>query len=183
MTTNKSYWADTSDISNSDTFCFIYQGSGKTLAFGIPILTHILQRKASQETEGTNNNEGKDIAKASIPVADNSTACSDEIRRPLLGLIMTPTRELALQIRNHLQKAAKHTSLEVQVWKYMYIIIKDAQSSLQPFLVPLHKTPCTVPLTKTGPFGQELKKIISTAGPSCSKHGLCYSLDKSLANG
>lgn len=66
---------------------------------------------------------------------------------------------------------------------YMYIIIKDAQSSLQSFLVPLHKTPCTVPLTKTGPFGQELKKIISTAGPSCSKHGLCYSLDKSLANG
>lgn len=94
---------------------FIYQGSGKTLAFGLPILHHILQRKASQETEGTNNNGRKDIAKTSTPVAGNSTASSDEIRKPLLGLIMTPTRELALQIRNHLQQAAKHTSLEVQV--------------------------------------------------------------------
>jgi len=88
-------------------------GSGKTLAFGIPILTHILQRKASQETEGTNNNEGKDTAKTSTTVADNSTACRDEIRKPLLGLIMTPTRELALQIRNHLELAAKHTSLKI----------------------------------------------------------------------
>lgn len=88
-------------------------GSGKTLAFGLPILHHILQRKASQETEGTSNNGRKDIAKTSTPVAGNSTASSDEIRKPLLGLIMTPTRELALQIRNHLQQAAKHTSLEI----------------------------------------------------------------------
>ena len=116
----------TSVTSHSDIFCFLYQGSGKTLAFGIPILNHILQHKASQDTEGTSKNEGEDIAKTSTPVPDSSTACSDEIRRPLLGLIMTPTRELALQIRNHLQKAAKHTSLEVQVWEY--IIIEDLQS-------------------------------------------------------
>lgn len=73
-----------------------------------------MQRKASQETEGTNNNGGKGIANTSTTVVDNSMACSDEIRRPLLGLIMTPTRELALQIRNHLQQAAKHTPLDVR---------------------------------------------------------------------
>ena len=55
------------------------------------------------------------MANTSTPVVNNSTASSDEIRRPLLGLIMTPTRELALQIRNHLQQAAKHTPLEVHV--------------------------------------------------------------------
>ena len=72
-----------------------------------------MQRKASQETEAANSNGGKDIANTSTTVVDNSTACTDEIRSPLLGLIMTPTRELALQIRNHLQQAAKHTPLEV----------------------------------------------------------------------
>ena len=55
------------------------------------------------------------MANTSTPVVDDSTASSDEIRRPLLCLIMTPTRELALQIRNHLQQAAKHTALEVHV--------------------------------------------------------------------
>ena len=49
----------------------------------------------------------------SNPVVDDDTACSDEVSRPLLALIMTPTRELALQIRNHLQQAAKHTYLKV----------------------------------------------------------------------
>ncbi|KAL9960204.1 hypothetical protein ACROYT_G033626, partial [Oculina patagonica] len=88
-------------------------GSGKTLAFGIPILTHILLRKASQETEGSKENEEKGSAETSAPEADNDTTCSDEDNRPLLALIMTPTRELALQIRNHLQQAAKHTSLEI----------------------------------------------------------------------
>ena len=33
--------------------------------------------------------------------------------KPLLALIMTPTRELALQIKNHPKQAAKHSSLEV----------------------------------------------------------------------
>lgn len=50
------------------------QGSGKTMAYGLPILNHIL----------------------STPQADPKT------RRPLISLILCPTRELALQVARHL---------------------------------------------------------------------------------
>ena len=45
-------------------------GSGKTLAFGIPMVTHILREFAN----------------------DNGRA------KKLLGLVLTPTRELAIQV-------------------------------------------------------------------------------------
>ncbi|CAH3141790.1 unnamed protein product [Porites lobata] len=88
-------------------------GSGKTLAFGIPIITHILHQRVAQETDRENENEEKvDISETSSAEADNSMD-SDKKERPLLGLIMTPTRELALQIKSHLQQVAKHTFLEI----------------------------------------------------------------------
>jgi ATP-dependent RNA helicase DDX24/MAK5 len=59
-------------------------GSGKTLAFGIPILHFLSERK---ESEGNENKLG--------------------------ALIMTPTRELAIQIQKHLTEAAKYTNLSV----------------------------------------------------------------------
>lgn len=58
-------------------------GSGKTLAFAIPLISHIAQDK---ETDA---------------------------ERKLRGLILTPTRELAVQIRNHLEAAAKYTDVSV----------------------------------------------------------------------
>ena len=71
-----------------------YQGSGKTLAFGIPILTHILSQKATQETDKViKSNEENGITETSL-VADIKSTSSDEINRPLLALIMTPTREI-----------------------------------------------------------------------------------------
>lgn len=36
--------------------------------------------------------------------------------KPLYGLILTPTRELAIQIKNHLIKAAKYTDIKVCVY-------------------------------------------------------------------
>ncbi|CAH3197173.1 unnamed protein product [Porites evermanni] len=88
-------------------------GSGKTLAFGIPIITHILHQRAVQETDRENENEEKvDISETSSAEAGNSMD-SDKRKRPLLALIMTPTRELALQIKSHLQQVAKHTFLEI----------------------------------------------------------------------
>ncbi|XP_066030543.1 ATP-dependent RNA helicase DDX24-like [Pocillopora verrucosa] len=84
-------------------------GSGKTLAFGIPILTHILGQKTSQEAGETTENATNNNA---TEATETGTGTS-KLKKPLLALIMTPTRELAIQIKNHLKQAAKHTSLEI----------------------------------------------------------------------
>ena len=84
---------------------FISQGSGKTLAFGIPLLTHILNKKSNQDDEP--------VKDAPITEEKNESLISDKAKKPFLALIMTPTRELALQVTNHLKQAAKHTSVEV----------------------------------------------------------------------
>lgn len=84
-------------------------GSGKTLAFGIPILTHILGHNTRQEAGETTENTDRNISTEATE-AGNGTS---KVKKPLLALIMTPTRELAIQIKNHLNQAAKHTSLEI----------------------------------------------------------------------
>lgn len=43
----------------------------------------------------------------------NESLISNKAKKPFLALIMTPTRELALQVTNHLKQAAKHTSVEI----------------------------------------------------------------------
>ena len=91
------------------TILCIYQGSGKTLAFGIPILTHILGHKSSQEAGETTEHTTKNNATKATETGNGTS----KLKKPLLALIMTPTRELAIQIKNHLKQAAKHTSLEV----------------------------------------------------------------------
>ena len=82
---------------------------GKTPAFGIPILTHILGHKSNQEageiTENTTKNNATDTTETGYGTS--------KLKKLLLALIMTPTRELAQQIKNHLKQAAKHSSLEV----------------------------------------------------------------------
>ncbi|KAJ0967427.1 hypothetical protein J5N97_024344 [Dioscorea zingiberensis] len=73
-------------------------GSGKTLAFGLPILQRLLeeQEKATRLIEG----EVKAIEEA--------------VRGgPLRALIVTPTRELALQVSDHLKSAARFTHIQV----------------------------------------------------------------------
>ncbi|EEC06200.1 RNA helicase, putative, partial [Ixodes scapularis] len=60
-------------------------GSGKTLAFGIPILHHIAEQKAR--------------------IGDGPMS--------LQALVLTPTRELAIQVKQHLQSAAKYTGIGV----------------------------------------------------------------------
>ena len=41
------------------------------------------------------------------------TDSTDDSPRPLLGLILTPTRELAIQVNNHIKDVAKYTNIKV----------------------------------------------------------------------
>jgi ATP-dependent RNA helicase DDX24/MAK5 len=70
----------------------IIQGSGKTLAFGLPILDLICQAQPP----------------AAATDAPPSTAPS-----PLRALILAPTRELAMQVCNHLQSVGLHCGVWV----------------------------------------------------------------------
>ncbi|KAJ6261187.1 ATP-dependent RNA helicase MAK5 [Drechslerella dactyloides] len=66
-------------------------GSGKTLAFGIPIFEHWLSSLKSQTPA------------AKLPGEADSEADATKLTNPLTALILSPTRELAHQITDHLQ--------------------------------------------------------------------------------
>jgi len=42
--------------------------------------------------------------------------CHNAPTKPLYALILTPTRELAIQIKNHLTQAAKYTDVKVRLF-------------------------------------------------------------------
>ncbi|XP_058101428.1 DEAD-box ATP-dependent RNA helicase 13 [Magnolia sinica] len=73
-------------------------GSGKTLAFGLPILQRLLEER--EKAARLLGNEGDAVSKG----VQGS---------PLRALIVTPTRELALQVSDHLKEAAKLTNITV----------------------------------------------------------------------
>lgn len=83
-------------------------GSGKTLAFGIPIIKGIMDLMGQTKGQEFEN---------------HSTMCAYEGKRdhcsipikPLYALILTPTRELAVQIKNHLDKAAQYTNVKIAI--------------------------------------------------------------------
>ena len=69
-------------------------GSGKTMAFVLPILTHILDFKSKRA--------GK---------TDSSSRCDDSKEKPIYALILTPTRELALQIFRNIKDLTKYITV------------------------------------------------------------------------
>ncbi|KAF3685867.1 DEAD-box ATP-dependent RNA helicase 13 [Capsicum annuum] len=73
-------------------------GSGKTLAFGLPILQRLLEEREKAERQFTENGE-----------LDEKVAPTGLLR----ALIITPTRELALQVTDHLKAAARHSNFRV----------------------------------------------------------------------
>lgn len=71
-------------LAKSDIFATAQTGTGKTAAFGLPMLQRL--RKSSHEEN-----------------------------RPVRGVILSPTRELSLQIYEDLQEYSKYMSLEIAV--------------------------------------------------------------------
>ena len=69
----------------------------------------MLGHKSSQEAGETTENTTKNNATEATETGNGTS----KLKKPLLALIMTPTRELGQEIKNHLKQAAKHSSLEV----------------------------------------------------------------------
>ncbi|KAH9523628.1 ATP-dependent RNA helicase ddx24 [Bulinus truncatus] len=93
-------------------------GSGKTLAFGIPVLSRILSEalikledskgaSTSQSDEDGSENDDEDENKNNkkLPISKHNSL-------PPLALILEPTRELAIQVKNHLSSLAKYTDIK-----------------------------------------------------------------------
>lgn len=162
---------------------FLRQGSGKTLAFGIPLIDRILncrkvaEEKAEEEEEKaeedsqteekeneeeevsedeevhedgeeseedmeTSNADDEDVSEQdddgeagdddeeASEVEDEADKDEDEDGtddnkgvdkddRPLYALVLTPTRELAFQIRDHLRSISKDTNIEVIFFSFL----------------------------------------------------------------
>lgn len=117
-------------------------GSGKTLAFGIPIISGILELKQRNDGSSIRKAPkvaGKVDVQPEVPAvkdnheltpppeeleyvsgASDEESDADEAPRgkqprhsPLFALVLTPTRELAVQVKNHLVAAAKYTDIRV----------------------------------------------------------------------
>lgn len=136
------------------TWILVFAGSGKTLAFGIPMIHSILEWKKSpaapvvedakpcaqveslylpspadleestleeDEMDAEGDNTGDDEEEGGeklgcVQVIDDAEFDFEQTTEqqrpsgsPLLGLVLTPTRELAVQVKHHIDAAAKFT--------------------------------------------------------------------------
>lgn len=131
--------------------CFL--GSGKTLAFAIPMIHSVLEWQKSnssmsrndsvskeshqhrdetrwenedeaeklthQQVEDSGDEDDASFATGCVKVLENAEFDSSDKghavglhkKRPLLGLVLTPTRELAVQVKHHIDAVTKFTGM------------------------------------------------------------------------
>ncbi|GFR65240.1 ATP-dependent RNA helicase MAK5 [Elysia marginata] len=85
-------------------------GSGKTLAFGIPLLSRLLDAKRAagyyeDNSEKSDESSGDDVE-------ERDSAAKKIYKKPPMALILEPTRELAVQVRKHLEAVSKYTKIK-----------------------------------------------------------------------
>ncbi|KAN0009546.1 hypothetical protein ACTFIU_006841 [Dictyostelium citrinum] len=97
-------------------------GSGKTLAFGIPMVQRILQhlRKHGQNVEKVENKDDKKQEQENDNEDEENEEENEEEEegrskeyRKLFSLVICPTRELAIQVTNHIKSIISYTNLKV----------------------------------------------------------------------
>ncbi|XP_024080830.1 ATP-dependent RNA helicase DDX24 [Cimex lectularius] len=86
-------------------------GSGKTLAFGIPMIYGIM-KQLEKNDESDNSESDDEQGDNCVKVKKLST---EKRKSRLMGLVITPTRELAIQVNDHIKVAAKYTPVQVAV--------------------------------------------------------------------
>ncbi|ORY38134.1 DEAD-domain-containing protein [Rhizoclosmatium globosum] len=89
-------------------------GSGKTLAFGLPVIQFLAKRDEAEgvvveKKDAADEDDLEDEKEAVV----NTGEKKERVLRPCTALIMTPTRELAMQVTEHLKAVGKYTSAKI----------------------------------------------------------------------
>ncbi|KAJ3063122.1 ATP-dependent RNA helicase [Podochytrium sp. JEL0797] len=94
-------------------------GSGKTLAFGLPVIQFLAKRDEKEgvvieDKDAVEEDEDEEAEEKKESVVQQNTGVKkNRVLRPCTALIMTPTRELAVQVTEHLKAVAKYTSAKI----------------------------------------------------------------------
>lgn len=68
-----------------------------------------------KQNENEEKLEEEQTGKLKQDLYDQIAACSVQPRRPLLGLVLTPTRELAVQVKQHIDAVARFTGIKTAI--------------------------------------------------------------------
>lgn len=98
-------------LRGKDVFGIAQTGTGKTAAFAIPIIQQLLDAKASEGNNSAVNEEQQ--ARSVINRRDRKgrNHHKPQVKRAIQALILTPTRELAIQIGDCFTDYGKYTDL------------------------------------------------------------------------